>query len=340
MRSQYWDFIRMSRSNLLGQAVEGSARELDCAALQQFEDLMRAAEHTGYASRPLPLFYALSQAGKALEALAGVAPARYHGLGFETSEDSVLMTLVDPKGDGRFQSVSKCVGSPPLNATAQLGALVASLPGLATYVPPGDERNWPHPVEVQEAPVEGPGAYLRGPNWNHYNLVFREEIESAEAVGTMLAQFPGLKGRWMHPYRSGQFLPQVQTVPGVGTVCPVLLKDNAEGISGIACAYREQFFVRPAVADGGPPPIPLMTWWLVSYGLSMLARYNPREWVRALDVDTSIDAVVLEHCMDEALTILPELIAMAILDAGGVGSHPASQGVDGQSTKLNDSSFP
>ncbi|MBF6605700.1 MAG: hypothetical protein IVW53_08995 [Chloroflexi bacterium] len=41
------------------------------AALQQFEELLHAAEATGYAARPLPLFYALSQAGRAIVASRG-----------------------------------------------------------------------------------------------------------------------------------------------------------------------------------------------------------------------------------------------------------------------------
>ena len=76
-----------------------------------------------------------------------------------------------------------------------------------------------------------------------------------------------------------------------------------------------------------------MTWWLISYALSMLARYHPREWVRALDVDTSIDAVALEHCMDEALTVIPELISAAILDAARGDSDATSKEVDSQATE-------
>lgn len=38
------------------------------AALEQFEQLLGAAEVSGPASAPLPLFYALSQAGRAIAA--------------------------------------------------------------------------------------------------------------------------------------------------------------------------------------------------------------------------------------------------------------------------------
>jgi hypothetical protein len=66
-----------------------------------------------------------------------------------------------------------------------------------------------------------------------------------------------------------------------------------------------------------------MTWWLITFGLSMLARYHPRLWVDALDIDASSEAVLLERCMEEALAVLPELVESAIIDAAR--SDPANR---------------
>lgn len=40
--------------------------------------------------------------------------------------------------------------------------------------------------------------------------------------------------------------------------------------------YRAERYLRPAAgADGSAPPSPLMTWWLLLYSFSILARYEP-----------------------------------------------------------------
>ena len=43
----------------------------------------------------------------------------------------------------------------------------------------------------------------------------------------------------------------------------------------------------------------------------MLARYAPVRWAKALDVDSSPDAVALEELLQDALTLIP----WALLDA-------------------------
>jgi len=75
--------IRWTRSEPPGKAANDEGRRaLYCASLQQFEELLTAAEAAGHASRPLPLFYALSQAGRAIVAAYGDAPVcAGHGLG-------------------------------------------------------------------------------------------------------------------------------------------------------------------------------------------------------------------------------------------------------------------
>lgn len=64
--------IRASRSGPPGLAAsDGARRRTYGAALQQFDELLEAATTAGHASRPLPLFYALSQAGRAIASAYG-----------------------------------------------------------------------------------------------------------------------------------------------------------------------------------------------------------------------------------------------------------------------------
>src|SRR5437016_4640345 len=124
-----WDWLRMTRSNLPGLAARDSDRAgLYQAALQQFEELMRAAESCGPASRPLPLFYALTQAGRAVVAVRGGPAHKTHGLTLEDPQQDPLDTVVryslqNAKMPGHFQAVAQAVKSPALNGPVEIGAL-------------------------------------------------------------------------------------------------------------------------------------------------------------------------------------------------------------------------
>ena len=82
-RAESWRGMRSLRADPPGLAV-GDRKATFVMALEQAEQLFIAAENTGPAARPLPLFYGLSQAGRAL--LATKVPGdpwrpRSHGIG-------------------------------------------------------------------------------------------------------------------------------------------------------------------------------------------------------------------------------------------------------------------
>jgi hypothetical protein len=70
--------------------------------------------------------------------------------------------------------------------------------------------------------------------------------------------------------------------------------------------------IRPAVGGNGEAHHPLMTYWLLLYGFSMLARYYPSEWSHLLDVDNSKLAVPLELLFDRAQTDVPHMLAAVL----------------------------
>lgn len=55
-----------------------------------------------------------------------------------------------------------------------------------------------------------------------------------------------------------------------------------------------------------------MTLWALMYAFSQLARYEPEVWVAALNPDQSEIAVDLEHALDSALDLVPELLVPAV----------------------------
>ncbi len=65
--SEAWPEIRGLRAVPPGLAASDDARrETFNAALQQAQELAHASDAVGYAAKPLPLFYSLSQAGRAM----------------------------------------------------------------------------------------------------------------------------------------------------------------------------------------------------------------------------------------------------------------------------------
>ncbi len=77
--------------------------------------------------------------------------------------------------------------------------------------------------------------------------------------------------------------------------------------------YSGDRFLRPAVDAGkSAPPSPLMTWWLLLYSFSILARYEPRRWSKLLDLDSSKVAAVLQYALENALTAVPHLVLEAL----------------------------
>src|SRR5215204_3931755 len=68
------------------------------AALRQAEELAQAADVVSYAVKPIQLFYALSQAGRALAAARSPHPwvSRSHGLECRSAGMNVLAATVAP----------------------------------------------------------------------------------------------------------------------------------------------------------------------------------------------------------------------------------------------------
>jgi hypothetical protein len=71
---------------------------------------------------------------------------------------------------------------------------------------------------------------------------------------------------------------------------------------------RSEHWLVPAVGAGSDRLPPLLLWWVLLFGLSLLARYHPAEWRNSLNLDQSQYAHWLMELLDEALVIVPELL--------------------------------
>jgi hypothetical protein len=77
--------------------------------------------------------------------------------------------------------------------------------------------------------------------------------------------------------------------------------------------YVGERWLLPGLGSNLVAPAPLMVWWALLYGFSMLARYEPRLWVKSLDLNASPVAVLIQDALDEALVAVPHLVAEALL---------------------------
>jgi hypothetical protein len=308
-------------------SADAARRRRYGSALQQFEELMAAARTCGPASRPLPLFYALRQAGQAITAAYQQAQGGQlqggHGLTVPARSQTLDSIEVAPNGQGSFQAVADATGSPRITAAVSAAALWASLPEGAGELPPGSA----HLAALVLFPEDrtGPSAFLmltdRAVAWV---FGFPETLgitaNRIEFLRTHLGQYPTANG-WesLNPAN-----PPVSRDPVAGWGARLQWRlpqasgsaaERVEHLLAVVAPRYDRFstgWIRPVVGSNHDNPSPLMTWWALLYALSMLARYYPDQWVKMLDLDHSPDAAPLMTILDDALVSGPRLVLGAL----------------------------
>lgn len=215
-----------------------------------------------------------------------------------------------------------------------MGALAASLPDA------GDEgwndERWPaatflYPLmNLMDDTVADPD--VRALDAGQFQLgrlrvaVGADQVSGPEDLEAFASHFPtisdrntvfpvmlpsGQRGRLEVWTPSGPAI-QVEISVTPGSVDPS--KDHLLSLNAIAPQYRwrKRRWLRPAVESGSLPPSPFMTWWAVLFALSSLARYHPVAWTKALAVDRSPIAVVLERILALAHEAVPHLVFEAL----------------------------
>jgi hypothetical protein len=293
-------------------ANDDRRRKVFSAALEQFEQLLRAAEISGPASAPLPLFYALSQAGRAIAAARmndPQAPERWdyvgHGLGGAAKYSAPIgaVPVTPHKGNaGAFQVVSEATRSPAVVARRplEMGELWASLP--STRVGEGLGADLPRPLQLhpgtgssyasRHAAIEAPVTPGTDPVED-----LQKRYPASRALRLVVQELPGRTDR----VKAGVFWP-LGGRP-LGEITETYWSESA-------------FYLRPAIAGEAPPSI-LMTWWAVLFGLSHLARYAPAVWTASIAPDTSTLTVPIEHGLRLAKRCLPRLVYHAVTGSWG-----------------------
>jgi hypothetical protein len=322
-----WNDIRSTRSKPPGHAYEEERTWIYRAALQQFEDLMSAAESSGVAARPIPLFYALSQAGRAITAARRDGPDwkhRFHGLTVpETSLGLDAEVHARPGDMTSFQVVASTVGSDDLIVPCELGAVLASLPESAEMQ--WWDKRWPRSLRVDRISVES---------------------GSVEAQIVLVPEGIEIQSRYAFP--PGSTVDCCPTAAGWQSPALFVVTDDHKeyGDVGTRVLTDRRPILQWPLAQGEPPEdqfdriapeyrfadarwlwpslhptetvllTPLMTWWVLLFGFSMQARYEPAVWVSMLDIDSNSNpwAVMIENALNEGLRAVPQLVRDALFD--------------------------
>jgi YaaC-like Protein len=291
------------------------------AALQQFDDLMEASRVVGPVSRPLPLYYAVHQAGKAIAAAWTADDWRVggHGLAQDRAEEyraaweaDVLRFRVKPRGHGAFGAVATALGT-PLTGSVEMGAVWSALPEVS---PPSEDGRW-----LAALPVT-PAAHATNTSdalLGYVSIRGQPAPPDPVSVNSLLARYPDAQGA-----RGATFNQQLQgnvTSWGLGVAVSWPADQPASGSLDPPLpltsyvAFRLPLYQRtterwlvPEVGDGSDRLSPVLLWWILLHGLSLLTRYEPAAWRAALDLDSSPIADPLTELLDQALEIVPDLL--------------------------------
>ncbi|MFF3313505.1 YaaC family protein [Streptomyces sp. NPDC002952] len=326
-----WERLRASRSDRPGRASGGARAKTYSTALEQAQQMFRAAEAVGPQTRPLLVFYGLSQAGRAIAAAAvdlkdqdwNLVSHGIHASGYHLDFPDIQIRT-DPAGTaGSFVRLSDLLQSPAWDngTVVRLEDVWDALPANLDYPLTERERLTPlyasrdsiddtgfHPlltVDVGDIPDRvvdaGSRAALDGFLKAYPGTVGYEDF-ARRRVGTE----DGPNYRRFHP-NAGWLSMHWQMPAETGTE-----DQRLERLYAMTRNYAGHRYFLPAIAGLQQELHPLMAWWAVLYALSMLARYQPAQWARHIDVDGSRHAVPIEKILDRALEHLPVLIADTI----------------------------
>ena len=285
--------------------------------MAQFEEQLTAARTVTPATQPLNLYYGLAQAGMAIAAAHAADPWSFnsHGLQLVDRHAELGEMQLTAERDGAFQRVSSATASPGLAGPVSLGALWASLPDLSEVaLLPGPDR----PAALYLIPDAAPGSVPAA------TLYLKGELPEAPVRVARLTEimndYPSARG-WRIKAGASAIEAAGAWQWSAALEWPIadfskVPEDDPEAFfdeMAPAYRYRSDRFLRPVVCpDVSTAPSALMTWWLLLYSFSILARYEPRRWTTLLDLDKSRCASALQYALQEALAAVPHLVLEAL----------------------------
>jgi len=333
-----WTTLRATRWEPPGGARSTKDRTRTyVVALEQAEQMFRAAAGVGQATRPVLAYYGLNQAGRAVAAAASTVRGdawRLSGHGIyaknlHSSLPDIAIKCDPPGGKGSFAKLSEILDSPLWDGSIAFNSFWDSIPETRLS-PLAEDQSRCTPLYVEETSIYGDPHPLATVPVVYFPPWLVSSDDGREDLDRYLAAFP--KARGYHSYvrtgRGSDFEPRFSRhVDGWGELQMnwQVSEDEAscsadrrqEFMRSITRSYCGSLYFFPAIGASDRGVHPLMAWWAVLHSLSMLARYQPAEWSAHIDVDHSRHAVALEVLLNDALTRVPALIAETVEQVAG-----------------------
>lgn len=291
----------------------GARRRVFGAALGQWDALLAASARVVPAASPILLFYALSQAGRAVcAAHTSGQPwqSRGHGLSIGNPGKPIGETVIRPDGgsDSSFAMLCKALKTRPLSESTTLGALWAAnrhletVDGLGVGSPPALGLTVIGPM------VMGGPALLAQLGGGWAADLPSDNAAAATVLGERLHEYPGAStGLVVHE--------QATSITAEGSEPQVKigwLDGNGKSMPVDQIAPDDGQFLRPRLNQAGDTLPSLALWWATLLTLSSLARYHPEQWSDALDRDKAVTAVPIEEALNVGREMLPWLLIRAL----------------------------
>ena len=313
--------LRALRHAPSGYAKQGARRAMFQSSLEQCEQFLAAASETGFATRPVQPFYALSQAGRAIVAASprvGNQEWRVggHGLTAGTSAVAAAGVTVTAAKAGLFPAVAAAMGAE---------ALVPGEPAALREL-------WPVLPETADVPLTAgamlPVLLFSQDGWPEAAAFARADIDwiprqvhdlygqDRSRVQDYLDSYPALRASRLRRSQPMGGLDWRSEKRGMGLSVewrdstPFALADT-KTLDDLAVArYRsaDDTFVTPAIGSMATGLHPFLALWAVLLALSPLARYEPATWSKMIDIDQSAEANPIEHLLEETIDSVPAAV--------------------------------
>lgn len=334
-----WDRLRASRSERPGRATGGARAKTYGAALEQAQQMFRAAEGVGPQTRALLIFYGLSQAGRAIAAAAVdlKEPESWklngHGIqatGFDKPFAETELRTETAGNSGSFVRLSELLDSPVWgkDSVVRMGDLWDSLPLEMPH--PLSQGGRVSPLYASDGQIHSePHPYLTVHVGEFPDRVV--DVGTPKALDEFLTSYPGTTGYSYVRDRMGSDNPSFERHHpdkgwlimhwDMGRSAPP--EERLQRLHTMTRDYAGHRYFFPALPGLSRDLHPLMAWWAVLYTLSMLTRYQPAQWASHINIDAAQHAILIEKLLVLAMEQLPVLIADTIDD---VAAWPEDDG--------------
>jgi hypothetical protein len=338
---QTWYQLRSLRSDPPSPVgKEGPRRATFTSSLEQAEQMFRAASQVGTATRALPLFYGLSQAGRAIACAAKAAKGDEwkligHGINslhLDGPITELTITTGRKERPGSFVRVSELLDSPVWEDKEQpLTALWDALPENTGWPLGTTEGSRRLPLLAQTQ------LYEETHPLSSLSVMFPPSVVKAntrQAIEEYLQDYPEAQG-WDSYVLTGRDTdtPDFDVQGGWGWYPPgwgyltmhwtagpdysTSTEDRTAFLNTLRRSYSndQHMLFFPSLGTGRSIH-PLMAWWAVLHAFSVLARYQPAQWAQHISIDHSTYAAAIERLLAEGIETIPILLRQVLLDIG------------------------